>query len=167
MNCTFQPLTEADRHTVIDLFNYYVKNSFAAYPEKPMPYAMFDYFLTLSKSYPVLTMKTFSGDMLGFGLLRPYQPMETFSHTAEIAYFLHPDQTGKGYGKALLDLLEDEARKRHITTLLATISSLNPESLRFHCKHGFVECGRLSDVGKKKGCYFGTVWMQKKLPPPA
>ncbi len=165
MNYTFQPLIEADRKDIIDLFNHYVTHSFAAYPGKPLTYAMFDHFLLLAKSYPVLTMKAQAGDLIGFGLLRPHQPMETFAHTAEIAYFLHPDQTGKGHGKALLDQLEDEARKRHITTLLATISSLNPESLRFHLKHGFSECGRLSGVGKKNGRYFDTVWMQKKLQP--
>jgi phosphinothricin acetyltransferase len=89
--------------------------------------------------------------------------MPTFSRTAEVTYFIHPDHTGKGLGKLLLGFLEKGAVEKGITNILANISSLNPRSIEFHQKNGFIKCGRLRNVGKKNGQEFDTVWMQKRL----
>jgi phosphinothricin acetyltransferase len=89
--------------------------------------------------------------------------MPAFSKTAEITYFIHPDHTGKGIGTKLLRLLEKEGMQKGITNILANISSLNPRSVDFHKKNGFIECGRFKNVGRKKGKLFDTVWMQKML----
>jgi L-amino acid N-acyltransferase YncA len=48
-----------------------------------------------------------------------------------------------------------------IAAILASISFLNPESLAFHRKMGFQECGRFVAVGRKKERDFDEVWMQK------
>jgi len=50
-----------------------------------------------------------------------------------------------------------------ITTILASISSLNEGSLAFHQKNGFRECGRFRDIGVKKGRSFDGIWMQRVL----
>ena len=63
----------------------------------------------------------------------------------------------------MLSLLETEGMKKGITNILANISSLNPRSIDFHKKNGFIECGRFKNVGRKKGHLFDTVWMQKAL----
>ena len=96
-------------------------------------------------------------------MLRTYNPMPAFARTAEVTYFIHPDYTGKGLGKMLLDFLEKGAGEKNITNFMANISSLNPGSIRFHQKNGFVECGRFKNIGMKNGQEFDTVWMQKKL----
>jgi phosphinothricin acetyltransferase len=49
--------------------------------------------------------------------------------------------------------------------LLANISSKNMESLTFHKKHGFFECGRMYEVGEKFNELFDVIWMQKDLAP--
>jgi len=106
------------------------------------------------------------GSLLGFGLLRAYSAVTSFSHAAEITYFLRPEHTHKGIGTQILEHLTEGANKQGITCLLASISSLNEASLRFHRRHGFVECGRFRRVGKKQGTFFDVVWMQKMLLPP-
>ena len=50
-----------------------------------------------------------------------------------------------------------------IDNFVANVCSLNEDSLRFHLKNGFVECGRLKRVGKKFDTDFDIVWMQKYL----
>jgi len=147
----------------MDIFNYYVENSFAAYPESKLPYQAFDMFLQMSKGYPTGTIKDQDGKMVGFGMLRTHNPMPGFSQTAEVTYFIDRDHTGKGLGKTLLEFLEREGRKKGITSILANISSLNTGSIEFHKKNGFIECGRFKKVGKKNGQIFDTVWMQKML----
>jgi phosphinothricin acetyltransferase len=155
------PITAADGNAIIDIFNYYIENSYAAYPEQPVPYAFFGMFLEICKSYPSVTVKKPDGTILGFGMLRPHNPMPAFARTAEITYFIRPDETGKGLGSRMLGYLEDEGRKKGISTILASISNLNEGSIRFHANHGFSECGRFEKAGVKKGVLFDTVWMQK------
>jgi phosphinothricin acetyltransferase len=146
---------------VIDIFNYYISNSFAAFPTQPVPYEFFTVFLETRKHYPSVVAREPDGSIAGFGILRPHNAMPAFAHTAEITYFIRPDCTGKGLGSRILRYLENEGKSRGISTLLASISSLNEGSIRFHEKNGFVHCGRFRMVGEKNGVIFDTVWMQK------
>ena len=157
------PISNEDRKSIIDIFNHYVENSYAAYPETKLPYEAFDMFLQMAQGYPTAKVKDKNGRVVGFGLLRSHNPMSAFSKTAEITYFIHPDLTGKGIGTKLLRLLEKEGMQKGITNILANISSLNPRSVDFHKKNGFIECGRFKNVGRKKRKLFDTVWMQKML----
>lgn len=42
-----------------------------------------------------------------------------------------------------------------------TDSSHNTGSVRFHQRHGFVECGRFLQVGIKSGQPFDMIWMHR------
>jgi L-amino acid N-acyltransferase YncA len=158
-----KPLTEHNRKEVIDIFNYYIENSFAAYPENKVPYEFFDALLKMCERYPSLIAEDESGTILGFGMLRAYNSFSTFSQTAEITYFIRPECTDKGIGRMMLDCLTDKAREKGITSILASICSLNNGSINFHKKNGFIECGRLREIGRKKGKTFDVVYMQKML----
>lgn len=160
---SLSPIQPADRNAIVDIFNYYIGNSYAAYPEDPVPYEFFDHLLETCKRYPTVVARNPGGEIAGFGLLRPHNPMPSFRRTAEITYFIRPGETGKGLGSKMLDRLLADAKKQGIRTILASISSLNEGSIRFHGHHGFVECGRFSKVAEKKGVLFDTVWMQKDL----
>ncbi len=46
------PLSEIHRHAVIDIFNYYIENSFSAYLDRKVPYDFYDIFLSMMKGYP-------------------------------------------------------------------------------------------------------------------
>jgi len=163
MEIRLTPITPADRQPMLDVFNHYVRHGFAAFPEQPLPLAFIDRLLDLAKGYPALAAKDPAGRLLGFGLLRPHNPLPTFAHTAEITYFLAPDCTRQGLGTRLLQTLEAGAREQGIRTILAGISSLNEGSLAFHRKHGFVEAGRFCQVCRKNGTLFDVIWMQKML----
>jgi phosphinothricin acetyltransferase len=147
----------------VDIFNYYIGNSFAAYPEQPVPYAFFSHLLEACRDYPTVVARTADGRIAGFGMLRSHNPMPAFRRAAEITYFIRPGETGKGLGSRMLDHLLAGAKEQGIITILASISSLNEGSIRFHERHGFVECGRFARVAEKRGTVFDTVWMQKSL----
>ena len=147
----------------MEIFNYYIENSFAAYPEQRLPDEFFDALLIMSTGYPTVAARTEDGDVTGFGLLRPYNPLPAFFTTAEITYFIKPRFTGQGIGKAMLDYLLDTGKASGISTILANVSSLNEESIRFHLRHGFSECGRFREAGQKKGHIFDVVYFQKLL----
>jgi len=147
----------------MDIFNFYVEKSFAAYPEQKLPYEFFDTLLGMCRDYPNAAVRDPSAGVAGFGLLRPWHPMPAFARAAEITYFIKPGFTGRGIGGTLLKYLEDGGRQKGIAVLLAGISSLNEGSIRFHLKNGFVECGRFRNVGQKQGKIFDVVYCQKTL----
>lgn len=163
MKYEFVPISPKDREAVIDTFNYYIENSFAAYLEDKVPYEFFSLFLQTISGYPNAVVKDENKTFLGFCMLHPHSPMPTFSGTAEISYFIRPEHTGKGIGSMMLEYLLSGAREKGLHCILASISSFNEGSIRFHSQHGFSECGRFREAGKKNGKFFDMVWMQKLL----
>lgn len=161
--CRLKPISPEDGGQVMAIYNYYVENSFAAFPERKVSSQFFDLFMNLSQGYPFLTAKSEEGNVLGFGLLHAYNPMSTFSRAAEITYFISPEETRLGIGQMILDRLIEDAKKLGITSILACISSENQPSLAFHRKNGFRECGRFINIGRKMGMDFDVVWMQKLI----
>ncbi len=157
------PLSPQDRQEVIGIFNGHVLDGFAAYPEMTVPAEFYDLLMKAVGDYPTVAARSSSGELLGFGFLRPWNPLPAFAATAEITYFLKPEATRQGLGGRMLARLETEARARGITSILANVASLNEPSLRFHLAHGFVECGRFLGVARKRGVALDAVWFQKRL----
>ncbi len=163
MTYHLQNLVEADRTAVVAIFNYFVRHSFAAYPEEPVSGDFFDRVLTSCHGYPAVSAKTDAGEVVGFGFLRAFHPAGTFRRTAEVAYFVLPEHTGRGIGGRMLSHFTEEARAIGIDNLLASVSSLNEQSLRFHDRAGFERCGRFTAVGRKSGRDFDMIWLHKRL----
>ncbi len=157
------PASQDDTAAILQIFNHYVEFSFASYFKTKVGPEFTRRLLGIGERFPFLVVKDDDGRVLGFGLLHPYHPGDTFDKTGEVSYFLHPDCTRRGIGSKLLERLTQEARGRRIRTLLANISSRNEESLAFHAKHGFEEVARLPAVGEKFGEPFDVVYMQKRV----
>ncbi len=163
MSYSFEKMADEHSTGVIDVFNWYVTNSFAAYPADSVSNEFFDRFLSVSRGYPAVVIKENTGAIVGFAFLHPYEGGRTFRRAAEITYFILPEHTGKGLGTRVLERFKPAAKEQGIDTLLANISSRNEGSLRFHRKNGFEECGRFRRIGSKFGEDFDVVWMQLDL----
>ena len=137
MGFCLETVSIEDGKDIIEIFNYYVENGYAAYPEVKVTDEFFDVLLDLSQGYPFIVAKGDNGKVLGFGMLRPHSQIPAFSKAAELTCFIAPEYTGNGIGSQILDCLVKEARERDITTILASISSLNTQSQAFHKKSGF------------------------------
>ena len=161
MEYTFKKLSRDDCEAVLAIMNYFIENSYAAYNQKHIGPEVFERFYTMAQGYPALTVRDESDEIIGFGFLHPYHPADSFNHTAEISYFIRPEHTHFGLGTRLLNHFIEQAQKKGLKTILASISSRNQQSLKFHLKHGFLECGRFKQIGLKNGKEFDVVWMQK------
>ncbi len=157
-------LSENDRHAVVSIFNRFVSSSFAAYPEEQVTEEFFDRLMAMCQGYPAVVVKIEAGKTVGFALLHPFHPAGTFRRTAEITYFLLPEHTRQGIGSRILAQLAARAQAMGIDNLIASVSSLNEQSLRFHNQAGFERCGALRAVGTKFDRDFDVVLFQKKLP---
>ena len=156
-------VADQDQSAIVEIFNYFVEHSFAAYPSDRVGFAFFRNLCTMAEGYPFYVVATPDREVVGFGLLHKYHSAETFKRTAELTYFILPEHTRRGLGGRLLEMLIREAMKKGIDSLLASISSQNQISLDFHRTHGFSECGRFRRVGQKFGESFDVVWMQRFL----
>lgn len=150
-----------DKAQLIEIFNYFVEHSFAAFNIARVPGDYLD-FLFDANPYPVYTVVMLPDNFpVGFGLIHPHHRAESMAGTAELTYFILPGYTRQGLGQQLLKRLFQDARNHKLKSLLACISSLNKESIVFHLKHGFKECGRFREAGEKFNRHFDLVWMQR------
>ncbi|MFZ1683241.1 MAG: N-acetyltransferase family protein [Candidatus Zixiibacteriota bacterium] len=160
---TTRPIAESDTPALTELFNFFITNSFAAYPSIPTDSSIYRRLKESAGDLPFYAVDDADGKFIGIALLRKFHPADTMKHVAEVTVFLSPDQTHTGIGSEILQQLETEARARGITILMASASSRNEPSLKFQQRNGFVECGRFKRVGKKFGEEYDMVWMQKFL----
>jgi len=163
MNERIRLATDADQQSVIMIINYYIEHSMAAYPLSPMPLEAWDKLKGMCREGNLWVAENDNGKVIGFGMLKWYMGKDSFAHTADVGYFILPEYVGVGLGRQILNRLEQEARKLGVTVLVANVSSHNSESLAFHKHVGFMECGRIPGVGKKKGITFDIVWFYKNI----
>ncbi|MFZ5980166.1 MAG: GNAT family N-acetyltransferase [Candidatus Zixiibacteriota bacterium] len=161
MSYNFREFRDPDSSKLVEIFNYYIENSYAAYREEKIDLSFVDILKHISRGYPFYVIEDDTAGVVGFGMIHPYHPAEVFKRTAELSYFLAPGHTRRGIGQKLLGLLTEKARSMGVDSLVASISSRNEESISFHLKHGFVECGRFKRIGRKWDRDFDVVWMQK------
>jgi phosphinothricin acetyltransferase len=151
---------DADLPAITALFNYFVRESFAAFPDREVAAEAFMQLFQQIRHFcfPVVEV---NGQVIGFGMLRPLYPHENMHICGEVSYFIAPEYTHMGIGRALLESLTVRAKILGMTSLVAKISSENGQSLSFHGKHGFHECGKIEQAGRKFGRIFHIITMQK------
>jgi phosphinothricin acetyltransferase len=162
-NVSFEPLGESHRETVIDLLNFYISSTTAAFRDKAVNYSHFDNFLDKDGVLRGYAIKCESGAVIGFCTLEPFKNIPPFRTTAEVMYFILKGYVGKGIGAIILEKLEDDARRLGIRKLIVDVTDDNEASLKFHRKHGFSEYGRLRSCWKKFDKDLGIVFMEKNI----
>jgi len=115
MDYRLEPVSIEDGDQIIDIFNYYVENSFAAYPESKVPDEFFGSYLNLTQGYPFLVAKNM-GAKSSASEVCALQPFVNLFWAAEITNFISPEHTGIGIGQQILDSLLDQAKRMGIVT---------------------------------------------------
>lgn len=157
---TIRPFENKDKNAVLDIFNYFVRESFAAFPAEEMGDEFINAVAKQAEGYAFYVAEV-AGEVVGFGLLRPLYPFSNMKEGGEITYFILPYYTQLGIGTELLEFITKRAKELKMLTLVAKICSENKISITFHEKHGFNLCGRIAKVGNKFNQVFDIVIMQK------
>lgn len=147
-----------DLDSIKSVYNHFITDSFAAYTDTKIKIDTCKDWFQKAKIFKVIV---FENTVVGF--IQPYKPFNTFKHTGVLTYFLLPKFTGKGLGTKLFNTLVEEAKTLGITNLLAHISSRNLQSINFHKKMGFEECGRMKNMALKNDIYLDIIWVQKLM----
>lgn len=112
--------------------------------------------------YPTL-VATKDGELLGYAAYGRFRTWPGYWRTAENTVYVRTDAQGQGVGRALLTALAARARYQGLANLIGVIGADRAGSLALHKACGYVETGRLPDVGQKFGDVLDMVIMQKRL----
>jgi len=98
-----------------------------------------------------------------FGWFRDVVKRPGYRFTVENTVHVRQDQWGMGIGRHLMHALIDKARESGKHTMIAAIDSENDASIRFHKRLGFIEVGRMPEIGAKFGRWCDLVLLQLVL----
>lgn len=124
MDIHFNKLTEKYKKETIDIFNYYIEHTTAAYRSEKVDYDFFSALVdeNVVSAYAVMNN---SNDVIGFCMLEKYKNIRTFNELGDCMYFIKSEMTGKGVGRNMLSLIENDAKQNGIKKLVVDISDEN------------------------------------------
>lgn len=100
-----------------------------------------------------------------YGDFRDSSCREGFRFVCEHSVYVDDDARGSGAATMLMDELESLARSNGLRRMVATIDALNERSIAFHQRRGFVEVGRMPDIGFTFDTWRTMVLLQLDLGP--
>ncbi|WP_121118184.1 GNAT family N-acetyltransferase [Croceibacterium ferulae] len=103
------------------------------------------------------------GAVVGYAYAAQFRDRPAYAGTCENSIYVAADQVGRGLGAALLTALVAKAADAGFGQMIAVIGGAEPASVAVHARCGFVEAGRLRNVGRKFGRLLDTVYMQRDL----
>jgi phosphinothricin acetyltransferase len=117
-----------------------------------------------SRGYPVLVA---DGDEVvgwaSFGDFRDIARWPGYRFTVELTIHVRESHWGGGVGRLLIAGLVERARLLGKHVLIAAVDGANDSSVRFHERLGFVQVGRLPELGAKHGRWLDLVLLQLRL----
>lgn len=116
----------------------------------------------VAAGYPVLVAVE-NGEVVGFGSYVQFRAWDGYRDAVEHSVYVRGNRRGGGIGVALVDALIARARAQGKFVIIGGIEGSNAASLRLHRRAGFVEVGRMYEVGTKFGRRLDLVFMQKRL----
>ena len=157
-------LATVDDLAAIDaIYNHYVAHATCTWQYEPAPAAeRRAWFDAHGERHPI-TVAVDGEEIVGFGSLSVYNRREGYRFTVEDTVYVYPRQHRRGIGRALLSDLVERARLLGHHSILASISADQEASIGLHAAAGFVEVGRMRELGVKFGTWLDCVYMQKRL----
>jgi len=160
---TLRPATLDDVGVINDIYNHYVRTSPATFQVVESTIVERQAWLTQrSDAHPVIVAER-DGRVIAWGDLSPFHARCAYGHTVTNALYVHHEHHGRGVGKAVIERLIELARRHGHHTIIALIAHVREPSIKLHEKYGFVEVGRLREVGHKFDQWLDVVYMQLML----
>ncbi|MCB1400764.1 MAG: N-acetyltransferase [Rhodobacteraceae bacterium] len=103
------------------------------------------------------------GLAVGIASYDQFRGGDGYRHAMEHTVILAREVRGGGIGRRLMHALEDHARQAGGHVMVGGISGENAAGIAFHAALGYVETGRMPQVGRKFGRWLDLVLMQKLL----
>ncbi|MEZ5246212.1 MAG: N-acetyltransferase family protein [Acidimicrobiales bacterium] len=106
------------------------------------------------------------GVVVGFASYGPFRDNEKWpGYRFTVEHSVHVDESawGSGVGRRLMDELIVRAAAAGVHVMVGAVDAANAGSVRFHERVGFVEQGRLREVGWKHDRWLDLVFMVRRI----
>jgi L-amino acid N-acyltransferase len=159
-----RPAIEADLPAILAIYNDAVLNTTSIWNWSPVDLANRQAWFEARRGqgYPIL-VADLDGSVLGYASYGDWRPFDGYRFTVEHSVYVAQAARGHGIGRALLEALIGAAASAGKHVMLGGITATNEASLALHRRLGFVETGRMPQVGQKFGDWLDLVFMQKML----
>ncbi len=161
MNTILRPATAADLSSILSIVNHSILHTTANYNYEPQTLTVQQQWFDdkMLHGFPVLVAEG-QGGIIGFGTYGTFREKIGYQFTVEHSVYVAPEFIGKGIGKMLLAELIELAKQQGIHTMIGGIDASNADSIAFHKKFGFSECGIIREAGFKFGRWLDLQFMQ-------
>jgi phosphinothricin acetyltransferase len=156
-----RPARPEDLPALLEIYNDAVVHTTASWdllPWTPVEHAEW-YATKAEHGHPVMVAEV-DGEVAGYSAYGPFRPKAGYGATMEHSVYVRPRFQGRGIGRALLVAVVDAARADGVHALIGGLSADNEASLALHRSLGFVEVGRLPEVGRKFDRWLDLVLVQ-------
>lgn len=156
---------ESDAEIIAEIYNDAVLNTTAIWNENRIDVANRIAWINSRQQagFPVMVAADDEDSVLGYASYGDWRPWDGYRHTVEHSVYVHKDTRGKGAGAALMQVLIQLAREAGKHVMVAAIESENAASIALHKKLGFIESGRMTEVGTKFGRWLDLTFLQLRL----
>ncbi len=151
-----------DIPAIVDIYNEAGVSTTASYDIEPVDLAERTawYDRLTQAGFPVLVAEDGeAGGVLGYASYGKFRDKAAYAHTVEHSVYVARDARAVGLGRMLMTALIDRARAEGVHVMVGVLDAENAQSLRFHQRLGFVECGRLPEVGRKFDRWLDVVFV--------
>ena len=159
-------ISEKELIQTLDIYNYYIDNSFSNFEEEKLAFKTFRvlYRNIKSNKLPFIIAKKLN-NVVGMAYVSNFREKSGYRFTFEHSIYVHPKYIKNGFGlKILKELIKHSKKNEKIKNLIAVIGgSNNVASIKIHEKCGFKYIGTIANAGFKKNKWIDSVYMQKKL----
>ena len=160
---TIRVATVDDAAAIDAIYNHYVVNATCTWQyEPPPPEERRAAIAEQDAGHPIIVALA-DGEIVGYGSLKVYNKREGYRFTVENTVYVHPGRHRRGIGRALLADLIERARAAGHHSIVASVSADQEASVALHRAAGFVEVGRMKELGVKFGKWLDCVYLQKLL----
>lgn len=144
-----------------DIYNLAGVGTTASYDLEPVTVAERTQALENSRrhNFPVLVAEV-DGVIAGFASYGTFRAKAGYRFTVEHSVYVADGFRASGVGRMLMTSLIDHARGHGVHVMIGVLDAANEPSIAFHQRLGFVEVGRLPQVGHKFGRWLDAVLMQ-------
>jgi phosphinothricin acetyltransferase len=154
----------ADSETIAGIYAHHVLQGTASFDTVPPPASDWAEKIgaILGRGWPFLVAER-DGGVVAFAYATQFRDRPAYAETCENSVYVAPEMVGQGIGSAIMRVLIERAVSCGFRQMIAVVGGAEPASVAMHRKLGFVEAGRMRDVGRKYGRLLDTLYLQLDL----
>lgn len=158
-----RPADAGDAGAVAQIWNHYIRATVATFNAAEKTEAEVAATIAARQVQRCFLVAEVAGAVQGFATYDQFRGGVGYAHSMEHTVQLAPGAGGQGLGRALMAAVEAHATSAGAHVMVAGVTAENAAGQAFHAKLGYVEVGRMPQVGRKFGRWMDLVLMQKIL----